>query len=158
MKWVPAVADAATILVALVVLAVVGMRFVGGGVLGPPPTDVKLDAESGIDFSRVERTLVAVLQSDCTFCAQSRPFYEQLGRRERDGVQIVIVAPPNDTGIDSYRSLLAPDDLVFVRPGVLPVSSTPTLLLVARDGTVEATWIGLLSPEREAEVLTLVFG
>jgi hypothetical protein len=38
-------------------------------------------------------------------------------------------------------------------PSELGVPGTPSLLLVNQAGTVEDTWIGKLSPERETEVL-----
>lgn len=50
------------------------------------------------------------------------------------------------------------DGATVVGPGALPVRGTPTLLLVDSEGAVEAAWTGLLSPEREAEVLAAVFG
>jgi len=98
-----------------------------------------------------------VLRSDCPFCDQSKPFYEQLAKRDRTGVQIVVAAPRGDADIESYRPVLEPDSIVFVEPGVLPVSGTPTLLLVDSDGLVEAAWIGLLGSDRQKEVLTAVF-
>ena len=158
MKWLRPVADGATVVVALAVLFVLGTRFVGGPSLSRfDYADFRLDASTGIDLSAAERTLVAVLRSDCPFCDQSKPFYEQLAKRDRTGVQIVVAAPRGDADIESYRPVLEPDSIVFVEPGVLPVSGTPTLLLVDSDGLVEAAWIGLLGSDRQKEVLTAVF-
>lgn len=159
MRGLRAVADGATVVVALAVLFVLGMRVVGGPSQSPPDfVDFRLDASTGIDFSAAERTLVAVLRSDCPFCDQSKPFYRRLASGDRTGVRIVVVARRGDAEIDSYRPVLEPDSVVFVGPGVLPVSGTPTLLLVDRQGVVEAAWIGLLGREREDEVLAAVFG
>ena len=168
MKWLRHVADGATVVVALAVLFVLAMRFSGDSSQPSPDlsdagwdgsfTGVRLDAPAGMDLSAAERTLVAVLRSDCPFCDQSKPFYEQLARRDRTGIQIVVAAPRGDTGIENYRSVLEPDSIVFVGPGALPVRGTPTLLLVDSEGAVEAAWTGLLGPEREAEVLAAVFG
>ena len=52
---------------------------------------------------------------------------------------------------------VTPDSVVFVDDGVLPVSGTPTLLMVDRDGVVTNAWIGLLSEERKAEVIDALF-
>lgn len=146
-------ADAATAVVAVVVVAVLGARFFDRG--GPP--DAQLDGQAiGIDFAAAEHTLVMVLRSDCTFCEQSKPFYARLG--ESRAVQIAIAAPPGDGGIAGYASILAADVVVFPTRETLPVSSTPSLLLVDREGVVEAAWMGLLDARREDEVLAAVSG
>ena len=128
MSWSQRLADYTTIVVGLVILVVLGERFFSGGSPEPLlPVQTHLDASVGVDFAAAEQTLVMVLQSDCPYCEQSLPFYRSLKSlpRESDDLQIVIVAPPG----------------------------TPTLLLVDRDGVIEAAWMGLLDQSREAEVL-----
>ena len=117
-------------------------------------------AATGIDYSAGDRNLVMALQSDCPFCQESMPFYRRLLERDTADVQIVVVAPPQDTNINDYLASegVYPDSIVFVAPGVLPVSGTPTLLLVNGEGLVTRAWIGVLSPEREAEVIDALFG
>lgn len=145
-------ADGFTIAVAVVILGVIGGRFIPNDRAPVTVADAMIDGQAaGIDFGAAERTLIMVLQSDCTFCERSAPFYRRLPR-DADA-QIVIAAPVGDTDIESYRELIEPDEVVFVEPGLLPVSGTPTLLLVDSEGRVDAAWIGLLDSEREAEVL-----
>ena len=150
-------ADGFTIVVAVVILGVIGARFIPNERAPVSIADATIDGQAvGIDFAAAERTLVMVLQSDCPFCERSVPFYERLPRG--GAAQIVIAAPLGDTDIESYRKLIEPDELVFVEPGTLPVSGTPTLLLVDGEGRVDAAWIGVLDSEREAEVLDALGG
>ena len=150
-------ADVVTVLVGLAVLGVLVAR-----IAGPPlqssssPLGVKIGTDAGIDFAVAERTLVMVLQSDCRYCEQSVPFYRSLPRQPR-GVQVVIVAPPGDVEIDAYREIVQPDAVLFVEPTILPVTGTPTLLLVDQEGNVEASWRGLLDVTREEDVRRTVF-
>ncbi len=89
------------------------------------------------------------------------PFYRRLVVVDRGDTQIVVVAPPRDAGvIGDYLASegVAPDSVVFLGSGLLPVGGTPTLLMVDRDGVVTNAWIGLLDNEREAEVIDALFG
>ena len=101
-----------------------------------------------------------MLQSECGYCQQSIPFYRRLLEHDTADVQIVVAAPPHDTGIEDYLASewVNPDAVVFVEGGVLPVSGTPTLLLVDSEGLVTHAWIGLLDAGREAEVIDALFG
>ena len=147
-------ADALTIVVGLAIVAVLAGRFFDRP---EPLTPGQIDgAAVGVDFTAASRTLMMVVQSDCRYCEQSKPFYERLPRS--GDLQVIIAAPPGDLGIDSYRELVRPDDIVFVGPGELPVSATPTLLLVNGEGVVESAWIGLLNGQREAEVIEALSG
>ena len=117
---------------------------------------VRLNDEMlGIDFAAAERTLLAVLRSDCVYCERSQPFYARLGTMPRSGVQIAIAGPPGDTGLETYVELLRADLVVF--PEEVPARGTPSLLLIDRQGVVEASWIGLLDVQGEEEVLTALF-
>ncbi len=113
----------------------------------------------GGDFSTSRQTLIIALQSGCGFCQQSMPFYRRLLERDTDDVRIVVAAPPYDTGIGDFLAAegVEPDSVVFAGTGALPISGTPTLLLVDGAGLVTHGWIGLLNAEREAEVLEAVF-
>lgn len=123
----------------------------------------KLYAFDQVDWTAAEHTLVLSLDSECMFCTESIPFYRRV--QTHDGVtsdvQIVVVAPFYDLEMEDYlvEQGLQPDEVVMVNElNTLPDSGTPTLLLVDRDGLVTHAWIGLLSSDREEEVLTAVFG
>ena len=51
-----------------------------------------------------------------------------------------------------------PDSIVFVGPTSLPVSGTPTLLLVDSEGVVTHLWLGQMAVESEAEIFEVLFG
>ena len=53
---------------------------------------------------------------------------------------------------------LIPDTIVFLDGDEIPVNGTPTLLLADGAGVVTDSWVGLLSPGLEAEVLTEIGG
>ena len=152
-------ADGLTVVVGLVALGVIGARVFDSPASVAPagPSEVQLDASAiGIDFSAADRTFVMVIQSDCPYCEESLAFYEGLPRSA--AVQVVIAAPAGDAEIEKYRAAIEPDSVVFVEPGVMPVSSTPTLLLADRRGIVESAWVGLLDASREEQVMSAVFG
>ena len=142
------------------------MLYVGSNTpIDPSETRARLESEAvgqridgaGLDLAPYP-TLIMALRSDCGFCQESMPFYRRLLARDRAGVRIIVAAPPADTGIADYLASesVNPDTVAFVEPDAVPVSGTPTLLLVDGEGLVTHAWIGLLNAEREAEVLDAV--
>ena len=157
-----AIANVTVIVVALAV-GVVALR---GKIAGPhAPRSVavgdRLGQVSGIDWSGRRRTLVLVLNSGCHFCQDSAPFYQRLTQAQRPGsddMEIVALFP-NDA--EAVRQLMKDEGLAFRSVSAVPVEKLgitgfPTLLLVGRDGRVERTWLGLLTPREELDVLSAV--
>ena len=101
-----------------------------------------------------------VLQSDCSYCQESMPFYRRLLEHDRADVHVVVAAPPTDTGIGNYLASegVNPDSVVLLESSVLSVPGTPALLVVGSDGAVTHYWIGLLDTDREVEVVEALFG
>lgn len=162
-------ADGMIVLVGVVVLVVIGIRYtsffsVTGRVFQPSVEQAvgeQLDpATVGIDFEAGARTLIMVLHSDCQFCQQSMPFYRRVLEFDTADTQVVVATSHDDNGIDDYLASerVEPDALVFVEPRKLPVAGTPTLLLVDGQGLITHAWIGLLNGDREAEVISALFG
>ena len=154
-----------------VLWAIVGAALGGSVVVGvrqwtafrPPLAEdgFRLDAAvSGIDFSRAARTLILAIRQDCPACSASMPFYRRLTQRATTDVQVVVAVPPQDVEIEGYLSAhgVDPDAVVRRSRETLPVSATPTLLLVNAAGFVEHFWIGLLSPAAEEDLLTGLVG
>ncbi len=117
----------------------------------------------GIDWSGHRRTLVLALNSGCHYCQDSAPFYQKLAQAERpDGDALEIVAVfPNDP--EAVRQIMKQEGLTIrsipaVSPEKLGIVSVPTLLLVDREGRVERSWVGLLTPRQELDVLSVVSG
>ena len=123
----------------------------------PAPADVaagvQLDgAAMGLDFAD-RSTLLIGLASDLRLLSTVHAVYRRLLERPRSGSQVVVAAPPTDTGIGGYLQAegVEPDAVVF--PVALPVRVTPTLLLVDSAGVVSRSWAGLLNADREQAML-----
>jgi thiol-disulfide isomerase/thioredoxin len=152
----------------IVVALAVGFVVLRGKIAAPhTPRSVaagdRLGQVPGIDWSRHRRTLVLALNSGCHFCQDSTPFYQRLAQAQRPGVDdIEIVAVfPNDP--EAVRQLMKDEGLALRSVPAVPleklgVAATPTLILVDSRGRVERTWLGLLTPREELEVLSAVSG
>ena len=118
----------------------------------------KLANLDGWDWGAHEQTLVLGLRKGCHFCEDSTPFYQRLAAQPQQGgsnSNIVAVFPD---AADAVKEVVQSEGLgVHAIAGVplekLKISSTPTLLLVDRSGTVLNAWIGMLSPRQELEVM-----
>ena len=161
MTWRTA-ADAITIVVGVAVLAALGVHYLSPRSMAPVSLGVgtQLKPSVGIDTAAASRTLILSLQSDCQYCRDSMPFYRRLMARNETDLQVVVAAPPHDTGIGEYLASEAvhPDAVVFVERGQLPLLATPTLFVVDASGTVTHAWLGRLDADREADVLSVLFG
>ena len=96
--------DIVTIVVGVVVLGVLGIRYLAPV---PAPTPVRLDASVGVDFAAGAPTLIMALSEDCVFCRESMPFYRRLLEQDTDTVQIVVAGPANEPDIESTSRLNA---------------------------------------------------
>ena len=151
--------------VAVILLAVViGSVFLKDRFAAPgrDPNEVKVgDRLSGLggwDWGAHDKTLLLVLRKGCHFCEDSAPFYQRLvaeQQQDRSNTAIVAAFPdPADAAKEVVQSeRLGVQALAGVPLGRLKVSGTPTLLLVDNRGTVLNTWMGVLSPRQELEVM-----
>lgn len=129
--------------------------------VGDARTAFRLDAASiGIEFGAARRTLILAIQQDCPACTASMAFYRQLTDRATSDVRVVVAAPRENVQINEYLSThgVEPDVVVHQASDTLPVSVTPTLLLVDAAGFVEHFWVGVLSSDAEEDLLTGLFG
>ncbi len=101
----------------------------------------------GVDYSHSDRTLVLFLSTNCKFCKSGAPFYKDLAEQvsKTKGSRKVVAAFPQPTEeimtSKDFRGLGC--DIVGLAPfEAMGVTGTPTILLVARDGTVVNTWVG----------------
>jgi thioredoxin-related protein len=128
----------------------------------PEPNEVKagdrLMSLEGWDWSAHDRTLLLVLRKGCHFCEDSAPFYQRIvAKQQQDRSNTAIVAALPDAA-DAAKEVVKSERLEVqalagVPLGRLKVSATPTLLLVDNSGAVLNTWVGLLSPQEELEVM-----
>ncbi len=97
--------------------------------------------------------------SHCHYCTASMPFYRKLAPAARAaGTRIVAVSTEEIAVNQEYLQAngVDPDAVLSSEQSKLKVESTPTLLLVGRDGRVVHSWIGQLPAAKEHEVLTAV--
>jgi hypothetical protein len=153
--------NVAIILVAVAVCAVLAKQYLlTGGAAGDmhgPGVGSKVEL-AGVDLSGEERTLLLVLQKGCHFCTESGPFYQRLAREaaSRGGrVKVVAVLPQGEDEGRKYLGELGVhvERVAQARLGSLDVTGTPTLIMLDR-GKVSDVWVGALTPDREAEVLS----
>ena len=154
-------ADAVTIVVGLAVLVALSVHYLTPRPDMPMPgVGVQLDGSSvGVDFTVGAPTLIMALSEDCIFCQESMPFYRRLTALDTARVQIVVAAPPHESGMAAYLASEGVTlDALIVNTGALPVRGTPALLVVDTEGLVTHAWMGMLDSDREAEVLRVLFG
>lgn len=140
---------------------IIGIRHGDSRSVGNARNGFRLDSAAiGVDFGAARRTLILAIQQDCPACAASMPFYRRLTGRATSDVRVVVAAPPGDVQIEQYLSAhgVEPDAVVHQGSDTLPVSVTPTLLLVDAAGFVEHFWIGVLSSAAREDLLKGVFG
>lgn len=111
----------------------------------------------GENWSRQPKTLVLALQASCRFCNESAPFYKRIidsvGNKP---VRLVAVFPTeNQQNISHLKDLgLSAMEVRQSSLDSLQVGGTPTLMLTNDKGEITDFWVGKLTPEKEAEVLT----
>ena len=123
----------------------------------------RLGAIPNFDWSQHRHTLVLALNTGCHFCEQSVPFYQRLAdTQESGGGELEIVAVfPNEA--EMVRQFMTREDLRIRSVSAAPleklhVNATPTIILVDNKGRVDRSWIGLLSPSEELDLIKFAFG
>jgi hypothetical protein len=130
--------------------------------VAPEPNEIKAGEKlanlEGWDWGAHDHTLVLVLRKGCHFCEDSAPFYQRLTSQPLQGgsnssIVAVFPDPANEVKEVVQSEALGVHAIAGVPLEKLNISSTPTLLLVDKSGTVLNTWIGVLSPRQELEVM-----
>jgi hypothetical protein len=163
-KKIEVVANVAIIVAAISFTAVLAKRYFRPTLpLAPGQATAAIQPGTKADFINVDwaksnRTLLLVLQSGCHFCTESAPFYQRLAREtaQASGVHLVAVLPQDVTeGTKYLNSLGVPIlDVRQAQLDSLGVEGTPTLILIDGKGVVTKSWVGKLSGDKEAEVLS----
>lgn len=173
-----AIADVAIVLLALAVVAQVGLQIhdrLGAPTQRQPAVRAarpvpeysqgdSMPQAAKLGLPPADYTLLIFLRSTCRYCTESMPFYSKLKEvRDRGAVSVRLAAlaaePPEI--LDGYLSAhkVAVDSTIALSPAQFSefrVRGTPTLILVDRENVVRRAWIGLLNPAQEAEVLSAV--
>jgi thioredoxin-related protein len=158
-KRIELIANVSIIVVAIVIGVAVGKRFLTKP-SGPPAgiaagTRINLPNE---DWAGNGRTLLLALSTSCKYCSASAGFYHRLLASAPSKIRFVAVFPQSPEESKKYLNSLEVtiEDVKQISPSSIGVRGTPTLILVNSEGSVINSWVGLLSPEKEAEVLAVV--
>jgi hypothetical protein len=155
----PAVNDTATSLAAKAVSAPQNVSQSGADRPRGPIAGTNV-ALPGFDWSGSNKTVVLALSSKCHFCSESAPFYQRLNdemAQHRDA-RLIAVFPQEVGEAKQYLSALGVkiEDVRNATLNSIGVNGTPTLIIIDSKGRIEQSWVGKLSPEREAEVISRV--
>ncbi|HEX7154284.1 MAG TPA: hypothetical protein VF618_22540 [Thermoanaerobaculia bacterium] len=122
-------------------------------------SSVEIPAGTKLPLPFEGKTAVLALSTNCHYCTESAPFYRRLsGELAKRGVHLTIVMPqPPEEGRGYVRGLgLDAADVRQVSLRALNIRGTPTLLLVDKGSVVSEAWVGMLTPEREQDVVEAV--
>lgn len=112
----------------------------------------------GIDWTHNKQTLVVAISADCKFCVESTPFYQKLSGKLADSRTAKLVAVfPHSVEIGRaflQEHSLAIDHVMQADLMSARIRGTPNIYLVDERGAIKNVWIGKLSPEKEADVLS----
>ena len=110
------------------------------------------------ELTQTDRTLLMVVQSHCSFCTESMPFYRRLmNLRPQVAGRVRFVAVSLDQ-LKTGRAYLAehgvePDAILPYPPSnEIRLRGTPTVLVIDRGRTIVGLWTGKLEPSQEREV------
>lgn len=126
--------------------------------LKPPTPNLRLGLEKGkifaqipkVDYGSREQTLLIVLNTNCSYCLESVPFYRRVFDAQPQGsksLHIVALFPNSAKEAARYvkENQLTVETVADVDLGVLGISGTPTMILVNSRGEVKNFWLGKLS-------------
>jgi hypothetical protein len=110
-------------------------------------------------LANTSRTLLVGTTSTCQYCTASMPFYAKLFTlAKQQGVKVVAYTMEDIDRNGAYFAShgITPDTVISASTNHILTYSTPTLVLVQRDGTVIKSWLGQLRPSQEQDVLDLI--
>jgi thiol-disulfide isomerase/thioredoxin len=93
------------------------------------------------------------IQSTCSFCTASLPFYRDLSAEVDNGVRVVAMGPEPEDTIRAYlQDNRVSVDQVIGAPQDVRLYSTPTLLLLEPGLKIASIWVGKLEPTAESDL------
>jgi hypothetical protein len=155
----------AVLLIALIILGTFGWSFFAGGANSLPQAGLRKGEQfarlPGSDYSGASQTLIIALNTKCGYCGESVPFYNHVAAAQRAGEaspQVVAVFSNTSDEVERFiqEKQLKAKTIAGVNLGSLNVLSTPTMILVDKDGKVIDFWIGKLSTDGEQQVTKLL--
>jgi|SRR6266853_6227999 len=116
---------------------------------------------SNLDYSSAPQTLLIIMNTHCSFCAESMSFYKQLVKAQHENgnlSHIVAVFPNPESEVKEYlqQNQLQIDTIPNVDFRLLNVSGTPTIILTDNKGKILDFWIGKLPEETELQIIKVI--
>ena len=111
---------------------------------------------ANVDWSHHEQNLVLVLSTQCHFCSESAPFYQELvSAAHRKQTPVVAILPQTTAESRLFLEHLGLDipDVRQMPLSSIGVGGTPTVLVIDGKGTVLKVWVGKLPANDQADVL-----
>jgi thiol-disulfide isomerase/thioredoxin len=151
------------ILATVAVLWVIGTRFLfpyeNTGESKKAPKLGAIVKIEGFDSSLAKLNILLVLQKGCHYCEESMPFYRKLvSDNKKPNLRIIAIFPPAEQKAEQYlnESGLFGVEVLGKKLDELDISGTPTLIVTNSNGEIIATWVGILSVEKQTEVENLI--
>jgi len=114
----------------------------------------------GVNWGDSTKSVVLALSDQCHFCSESAPFYQRLTTElaQRGDIKLIAVFPQQVGDSKQYLTKLGVpiSDVRQATLDSLGVRGTPTLIIVDKNGKVQQSWVGRLSPDKESEVLSRI--
>lgn len=157
-----AIANVMIIAVALTVgLVMIGRYTDASRIARPVATGEHLATIPNLDWTQHQHTLVLALNTGCHYCEQSVPLYQKLAQLHQSGGEDLGIVAVLPNGSEMVRDFMTKNNLHIQSVAAVPlenlqVNATPTLILVDKDGRVERSWVGMLNPNEEGELLKLL--
>lgn len=116
---------------------------------------------SNFDYGSSPQTLLIVMNTGCSFCAESMSFYRQLVKAQHENgnmTRIVAVFPNTESEVKEYlqQNQLQIDAIPNVDFRLLNVSGTPTIILTDNRGKILDFWIGKLPEETGFQIIKAI--
>jgi thiol-disulfide isomerase/thioredoxin len=162
--------NVALIVACAAIVAQFAVTHMRAGVQAPPVTErreapptyqtgEKVPELKGIDYAATDQTLLLVVRESCGYCEGSMPFYGALVKQAaavRSRTQFAVVsADPVEVSKASFEKHDVPVSAI-AQSNTMNVRGTPTLILINARGEVVRSWIGMLDPSREEEVISAI--
>ncbi len=124
--------------------------------LGPPVTQGTKLSSLNLKQGEAGRVLLLALSSQCRFCFESAPLYRRIVQEVAGkGIRVVAMLPQSeDEGREYLKGMqVSVDEVRQTNLPALGIFTTPTVLLLDKEGVVDDIWVGKLSPNMEFSLL-----
>lgn len=125
----------------------------------PPLVGRALDSSSPLVDGK-QWTVLVIVSSKCRYCIESLPLYRRLAEDSaRNPFRLVFAgAEPLDTITGFLVANGHPKPTILSLPPEIPVSVTPTLVLINSSGEITSAWLGRLTPKQEGSLFGVISG